>query len=130
MSSCPCKQRAAGMHHTLEIIHRHGEALDFGMLRRHGGKHVARERGDAAFARQVIAEKRHLLDVRGWGHNFVRSILRPDTVCGYGVFTPVEIAGQGLGLVWSQLPRCVVWLVSKMGSFGKNRMSRSSFKTR
>lgn len=51
----------------------------------HGGG----ERGDAAFARQIIAGKRDLSDCRGGFHCFVRGHLRNAAVPGYGVNTPL-----------------------------------------
>ena len=54
-----------------EIIDRHDEALHRWKLRRHGAAQVRRERGDAAFPRQVIAEKRDLADGRGGLHKSV-----------------------------------------------------------
>ena len=51
-----------------DVVHRHGEALALRVLRGHGGQQVGRERGDAAFARQVIAEKRDLSDFRTCFH--------------------------------------------------------------
>ena len=46
-----------------EIIDRHDEALQRGEFFRHGAAQIGRERGDAAFARQIIAEKRDFADV-------------------------------------------------------------------
>ena len=42
----------------LDVIDRHREALALGMPRCHGPKQVGGKRGNAAFARQVVAEKR------------------------------------------------------------------------
>ena len=49
---------------TREVIDRHDEALHRRKLRRHRAAQVRRERGDAAFPRQIIAEKRDLADGR------------------------------------------------------------------
>ena len=43
---------------ALDVIDRHREASAFRMARRHRSQQVGRKRGDAAFARQVVAEKR------------------------------------------------------------------------
>ena len=51
-----------------EIIDRHDEALHRRKLRRHRAAQVRRERGDAAFPRQIITEKRDLADVRWLRH--------------------------------------------------------------
>ena len=40
------------------------------MFLRHGGKQVARERRNAALARQVVAKKRYLADFRGLSQQF------------------------------------------------------------
>ena len=42
---------------ALDVIDRHREASALGMPRRHRSQQVGRKRGDAAFARQVVAEK-------------------------------------------------------------------------
>ncbi len=42
----------------IDVIDRHREALALGMPRCHGLKQVGCKRGNAAFARQVVAEKR------------------------------------------------------------------------
>jgi len=49
---------------TREVIDRHDEALHRRKLRRHRATQVGRERGNAAFPRQIIAEKRDLADGR------------------------------------------------------------------
>ena len=60
-----------------QIIHRHDEALQRGKFLRHGTAQVCRERGNTAFARQIIAEKRDLADVR-WGlHELLRWHTQP-----------------------------------------------------
>ena len=45
---------------ALQVIDRHRKALRLRILRCDGGKQIRRERGDAAFARQVSAKKRDL----------------------------------------------------------------------
>jgi len=57
-----------------DVVDRHRKTLGLRMLRRHGGKHVGGERRDAAFARQIVAEKRNLANVRCWFHNAVTSV--------------------------------------------------------
>ena len=44
---------------ALDVIDRHREAAALGMPRRHRSQQVGGKRGDAAFARQVVAEKRN-----------------------------------------------------------------------
>ena len=51
-----------------EVIDRHDQALHRRKFRRHGAAQVGRERGNAAFPRQIIAEKRDLADGRGGLH--------------------------------------------------------------
>ena len=51
-----------------DVIDRHDEALHRRKLRRHRAAQVGRERGDAAFPRQIIAEERDLADGRGGRH--------------------------------------------------------------
>ncbi len=63
---------------TLNVIDRHRETLALGMFRCHGREQVGGERGDAAFARQVIAEQRDLLNLSCGSHRFVHINLRPD----------------------------------------------------
>src|SRR5581483_10827888 len=46
------------------VIDRHDEALQFRKFFRHGAAQIRRECGDAAFARQIIAEESDLTNVR------------------------------------------------------------------
>ena len=50
---------------ALNVIDRHREALALGMRACDGGKQVGGEGGDAALARQVVADKGDLADFRG-----------------------------------------------------------------
>ena len=43
---------------SLDVVDRHRKALALGMPRRHSPQQVGCKRGNAAFARQVVAEKR------------------------------------------------------------------------
>ena len=54
---------------TRNVIDRHGEALALGMHGRYGGKQVRRERGNAALAWQVVANKRDLANSRSFFHD-------------------------------------------------------------
>ena len=47
-----------------EIIDRHDEALQLRKFLRHGAAQIGRERGDAAFSRQIIAKKRDFVYIR------------------------------------------------------------------
>ena len=49
---------------TRNVVDRHGEALALGVCALDGGKQVGRERGNAALARQVVANKSDLADFR------------------------------------------------------------------
>jgi hypothetical protein len=51
----------------------------------HGGKHVRGECGDAALARQVIAEECDFSDLRWFVHKFVHGIVRRMPSLLYGV---------------------------------------------
>ena len=53
---------------TWNVVDRHGEALALGMRAGDGGKQVGRERGDAALARQVVADESDLADFRNVFH--------------------------------------------------------------
>ena len=55
---------------TLDVIDRHGEAPALGMPRCHSPKQVGCKRGNAAFARQVVAEKRDGSNAGGYFHNW------------------------------------------------------------
>ncbi len=55
-----------------DVVHRHSEAFVSGKFRRHGRQDIRRERRDAAFARQVVAEKCYLPKFRGGGQKFAR----------------------------------------------------------
>jgi hypothetical protein len=46
----------------LNVIHRDGEALALGMRACDSGKQIGREGGNAALARQVVADKSNLAD--------------------------------------------------------------------
>ncbi|HWR54665.1 MAG TPA: hypothetical protein VN428_26390 [Bryobacteraceae bacterium] len=53
---------------TGNVVHRHGEALALWVCASDGGKQVGRERSNAAFARQMVANKSDLADFRGAVH--------------------------------------------------------------
>ena len=53
---------------ALEVVDRHRKALGLGLLGRHRRQQVGGEGGDAAFARQVIAEEGDLPDFGGCVH--------------------------------------------------------------
>src|ERR1039457_953029 len=53
---------------TRNIVDRHGEALALGMRAGNGGQQVGRERSDAAFARQVVADESDFMDFRNGFH--------------------------------------------------------------
>ena len=55
---------------ALEVVDRHRKALGPGLVGRHRRPQVGGEGGDAAFARQVIAEEGDLPDLRGCVHRF------------------------------------------------------------
>ena len=50
------------------VVDRHGQALALGMRAGDGGQQVGRERGNAALARQVVADKSDLADFRSAVH--------------------------------------------------------------
>ena len=50
------------------VVDRYGEALALGVRACDGGKQVGRERGNAALARQVVADKSDLADFRSAFH--------------------------------------------------------------
>ena len=54
----------------LNIINRHRKALALGVLRRHRGEQVGRERGDATLARQIVAEEGDLSNFRFRFHRY------------------------------------------------------------
>ena len=54
----------------LDIIYWYREALGLRVPRRHSGKQVGREGGDAALARQVVADERDLFNLRHRFHKF------------------------------------------------------------
>ena len=53
---------------TRQIVHRHRETLALGVLGRHRGEHIRGKGGDAAFPRQVVAQKGYLTNVRSSFH--------------------------------------------------------------
>ncbi len=53
----------------LDVIDRHREAAALGLVRRHRPQQVGCKRGNAAFARQVVAEKRDGSNAGGCFHN-------------------------------------------------------------
>ncbi len=53
---------------TFNVIDRHRETLALGMRGRDGRQQVRRERGDAALARQVIADKSDFANFRTFSH--------------------------------------------------------------
>src|ERR1039458_8537601 len=61
---------------ALQVIDRHRKALRLWEFYRHGGKPVPGERGDAAFARQVIAEECDFSNLRWFVHKSVHHIVR------------------------------------------------------
>ena len=57
-----------------KIIDRHDEALQRGKFLRDGAAQIGRERGDAAFPRQIITEERDFADVRWLLHKMCRAV--------------------------------------------------------
>ena len=82
----------------LDIIDRHRKALALGVLRRHRGEQVGREGGDAALARQIVAEKGDLANFRFCFHEFVR----------------ISPARARLALLRDSLQQCIACVVVKV----------------
>ena len=66
---------------TLNVVDRHCETLALGMRGCDGRKQVGRERGDAAFARQVVADKSDLANFGIFFHEAVFHFSRPALLC-------------------------------------------------
>ena len=62
---------------ALDVVDRDREALGLGMCLCDGGQQVGRESGDAALARQVVADKGDLPDLGRLFHEFTSVNLRP-----------------------------------------------------
>ena len=62
------------------VVDRHGEALALRIRAGDGGKQVGRERGDAALARQIVADKSDLADFRVLSHDSCSWILSARTM--------------------------------------------------
>ena len=70
---------------ALNVVDRHGETLALRMRGCDGGKQVGRERGNAALARQVVADKSDLADFRSFFHEAFLSFL-----AARASYTPTE----------------------------------------
>jgi len=55
-----------------DVVHWHREAVVRRKFRRHRRQDICGERGNAAFARQIVAKKCNLPNFRGGGQKFVR----------------------------------------------------------
>ena len=62
---------------VIDIVNRNGEAVLLGVFGGHCPKQVGRKRRDAAFARQIIAQKCDLPNIRCFLHRFSALRLRP-----------------------------------------------------
>ena len=66
---------------ALDVIDRHRETLALRMRGCHGGKQVGRKRGDAALARQVVADERDLANFGTFFHEAVFHSSRLALLC-------------------------------------------------
>ena len=80
---------------SLEVIDRRGEALTVWIRRRHRRVQVRRERGDAAFARQVVAEECDLSNGSRCVHEQGTAILRVASLFAMGCSPHIQRATNG-----------------------------------
>jgi hypothetical protein len=58
-----------------QIVHGHDETLHGGKFLGHGAAQIGGERGDAAFARQIITEERDFTDIRSCWHESAGQVI-------------------------------------------------------